>query len=228
MPRKVRAPDDAQRARPHRAAEQVRGDRRPDRDEHAAADRLDEPRGDELVHRLGRSGQRGPDDEHDERAQEQPARAPQVGEAAGHRHRQDVDQQVAVDDPAGLAQLDPGRSQGRVGEVGQDRRQRDGRDHELEAGQEHARPDHGEQHVRRTAVHPRECSGRGRCRRSGASGIGRFRRSPPQTGLDSAPSRLGRVPHESIWCFVSCARGRSSVWPCRRVRSNAPSRSSPR
>ena len=74
--------DDAQRTRPHRAPEQVRGDRRPDRDEHAAADRLDEPRGDELVHRLGGPGQRGPDDEHDERAQEQPSRAPQVGEAA--------------------------------------------------------------------------------------------------------------------------------------------------
>ena len=33
--------------------------------------------------------------------------APQVGEPAGHRHRQDVDEQVAVDDPARLAQLDP-------------------------------------------------------------------------------------------------------------------------
>ena len=40
-----------------------------------------------------------------------------------------------------------------VDEVGQDRRQRDGRDHQLEPGQEHARPEHGEQHERRTAIH---------------------------------------------------------------------------
>ena len=51
-----------------------------------------------------------PIDEDDQRAHEQPADAPQVGQPAGDRHRQDVDQQVAVDDPARLAQLDPGGS----------------------------------------------------------------------------------------------------------------------
>ena len=51
-----------------------------------------------------------------------------------------------------------------VGQVGQDRRQRDRRDHELQAGQEHARPDDGEQHERRAAVHAAECSGGGRGR----------------------------------------------------------------
>ena len=91
-------------------------------------------------------GQRGPEGEDDERAHEQPAGAPQVGQPAGHRHRQDVDQQVAVDDPARLAQLDPGGATGRVGQVGQDRRQRDRGDHELEAGQEDPDPDDGEQH----------------------------------------------------------------------------------
>ena len=45
----------------------------------------------------------------------------------------------------------------RVGEVGEDRRQGDRRDHQLEPGQEHADPDDGEQHERRTAVHRREC-----------------------------------------------------------------------
>ena len=41
--------DDAEGARASRAAEQVRRGRRPDRDEDAAADRLDEPGRDELV-----------------------------------------------------------------------------------------------------------------------------------------------------------------------------------
>ena len=35
-----------------------------------------------------------------------------------------------------------------VGEIGEDRRQGDGRDHQLEAGQEHAGPEDGEQHER--------------------------------------------------------------------------------
>ena len=46
----------------------------------------------------------------------------------------------------------------RIGQVGQDRRQRDRGDHELEAGQEDADPDDGEEHVRRAAVHVGECS----------------------------------------------------------------------
>ena len=120
IPRNVSAPTTPERPRPRRAAEQVRGGRRPDRDEHAAADRLDEPRRDELVERLGGAGQRRPDGEDDERAHEQPPGAPQVGQPAGHRHGQDVDQQVAVDDPARLAQLDPGgaRCSGRPGRPG--------------------------------------------------------------------------------------------------------------
>ena len=36
--------------------------------------------------------------------------------------------------------------------------QGDGRDHQLESGQEHARPEHDEQHEPRTATHRRECS----------------------------------------------------------------------
>ena len=94
----------------------------------------------------------------DQRAHEQPPDAPQVGQPAGHRHGQDVDQQVAVDDPAGLAQLDPGGAAVRIRQVGQDRRQGDRGDHELEAGQEDADPDDGEEHVRRAAVHAGECS----------------------------------------------------------------------
>ena len=109
--------------------------------------------------RLGQPGQRGAHHEDRERAEEQPPRAPQVGEPPGQRHREDVDEQVAVDDPARLAQLDPGGAAGRVGEVVEDRRQGDGRDHELEAGEEDARAEDGEQHERRSAVHGRECTG---------------------------------------------------------------------
>ena len=70
------------------AVVQVRGRGRPDRHEDAAADGLDEPRGDELVEALGGPGQGRPDDEHDERPEEQPAGAPQVGEPAGEGHDQ--------------------------------------------------------------------------------------------------------------------------------------------
>ena len=63
--------------------------------------------------------------------QEQPAGAPQVGQAAGEGHRPDVDEQVAIDHPGGRAQLGP------VGQAGHDRRQGHGRDHQLEAGEEH-------------------------------------------------------------------------------------------
>ena len=101
-----------------------------------------------------------PDREDRQRAEEQPPRAPQVRQPAGQRHRQDVDEQVAVDDPARLAQLDPGGAAARVGEVGEDRRQGDGRDHQLEAGQEHAGPEDGEQHERGPASMARECSRR--------------------------------------------------------------------
>ena len=68
--------DDPERPGPRGAVVQVRGGGRPDRDEHAAADGLDEAGGDELVQVLGGPGQRRPDDEHDQRAEEQPAGAP--------------------------------------------------------------------------------------------------------------------------------------------------------
>ena len=63
-------------------------------------------------------------------------------------------------------------------EVGQDRRQRHRRDHQLEPGQEDTDPDDGEQHVRRAAVH--------------APSVGGRRRSRPGTGasMEAAPSRL--------------------------------------
>ena len=47
-----------------------------------------------------------------------------------------------------------GRAVG-VDEVGEDGRQRDGRDHQLEAGEEHARAEDGEQHEAGPAVHRR-------------------------------------------------------------------------
>ena len=136
------------------------------------------PRGDELVHGLRRAGQRRSDREDDQRPHEQPPRPPQVGEPAGHRHRQDVDQQVAVDDPARLAQLDPGGAAVRVGQVGQDRRQGDRGDHQLEAGQEDAGPDDGEHHEGRSAVHGGECR--------------RALRMRPMSVVRVSPSRRGR------------------------------------
>ena len=79
----------------------------------AAAERLDEPRGDQLVERSGRGPASSDRREDDQRAQEQPARAPQVGQATGERHRDDVHQQVAVDDPRRLAQLGEASSRAR-------------------------------------------------------------------------------------------------------------------
>ena len=49
-------------------AEEVRRGGRPDRHQDPAADRLDQPRGDELVQALRQPGQDRPDDEHDQRA----------------------------------------------------------------------------------------------------------------------------------------------------------------
>jgi hypothetical protein len=135
--------------------------RRPDRDEHAATDRLDPSGDDQLVHGLRGACQRGSHGERGQRAHEQAAGPPQVGQPAGQRDRQDEDQQVAVDDPAGLSQLHPGRSRSRIGEVGQDGRQRHRGDHELETGEEDTRSEDGEEHERRAAVHLPEC--RARC-----------------------------------------------------------------
>src|SRR5204863_5100373 len=74
-----------------------------------------------------------------ERQKEEPARSPQVGQPAGQGHRDDVDEQIAVDDPRGVAEL------GDVREIAQDRRQGDGRDHQLEARQEDPDTEHAEQ-----------------------------------------------------------------------------------
>jgi hypothetical protein len=145
--------DHAERARPVVALEQVRRGRRRHGNEHAATNALEDPRGDELVEVLRRPGQPGTDDEQGQCANEQPSGAPQVGEPAGQRHRDDVREQVAVDDPARLAQLDPGGSAGRFDEVDEDRRQCDGRDDELEAGEEDADPEHDQEDQRRSAIH---------------------------------------------------------------------------
>jgi hypothetical protein len=163
-------PHDAECSRPGVAIEQVRGGRRPDRHEHTAADGLDEPRRDQLVEGLGPAGQRGADDEHSQRAQEQAPRSPQVGQPPGERHRDDVRQQVRVDDPGRLPQL--GKGEHRVlCEVEDDRRQRHGGDHQLEPGEEDPHPEDGEQHDRSGSVH--------------RASVPASRR---QTGLDTAPA----------------------------------------
>ena len=46
----------------------------------------------------------------------------------------------------------------RVGQVVEDRRQRDGRDQQLHAGEEDPGPEDGEQHERGPAIHRPECS----------------------------------------------------------------------
>ena len=57
MPRNVSAPMTPERPRPGVALEEVRGGGGGDRDDGAAADGLDQPRGDELVEALGEAGQ---------------------------------------------------------------------------------------------------------------------------------------------------------------------------
>ena len=72
---------------------------RPDGNEDAAADALDDPAGDQLVESLSAPRDCGSDDEDDKRAEEQPAGSPDIREATGKRHGDDIRQQVAVDDP---------------------------------------------------------------------------------------------------------------------------------
>ena len=62
--------DYAQGARPSGALEHVRGGGGGDGDDRAAAERLDEPRGDELVQALGEPGQERPESEDGEGDQE--------------------------------------------------------------------------------------------------------------------------------------------------------------
>ena len=145
--------DEAQGPRTPGAGKQVRRGRGRHRDHGPAADRLDEPRSDQQLERGRHPGQQAAHGEHDEGRQEQPPRAPQVGHPPGQRHRDDRHEEVAVDDPRRLAETGPAR------DVGHDRGQGDGRDHELEAGEEDAGAEDGEQQVR---VASRERVHRGR------------------------------------------------------------------
>ena len=106
-PEEGQRPDHAECSRPPVRPVQVSGGGGPDGHEHPAADRLDESRADQLVQVLRHPGEERSEREDDEGDHREPSRAPQVGEAPGERHHQDVDQQVPVDDPAGLAQLGP-------------------------------------------------------------------------------------------------------------------------
>ena len=116
MPRKVSAPITPS-AR-GRAAPSYRWDAaaRRDRDQRAAADGLDEAGEDQQLERRRRAREQRAEREHDERPEEQPAGAEQVGEPTRDRHRDHVHQQVAVDDPRRLAEAGP------AGEVDDDGR----------------------------------------------------------------------------------------------------------
>ena len=140
--------DDAERPGPGVALEEMRGRGRADRHEDPASEPLDEPRGDEQVERGRRPGQPGADRERREAGEEEPANPPQVGEAAGEGHRHDVHEQVAVDDPGRVPELRD------VGEVAEDRRQGDRRDHQLESGEECPGSEHDEEQGR-LAARPR-------------------------------------------------------------------------
>jgi hypothetical protein len=139
--------DDAERPGPGLAFEQMRGGGGCDRDDRAATYGLDEAGGDQLVETLGQARQERSDREDRQCGQKEPARAQQVGQPAGEGHGHDVDQQVAVDDPGGLAQVRP------VGDRRQNLRQGDGRDHQLEAGQEDADAENAQKQVRLSAAH---------------------------------------------------------------------------
>ena len=172
--------DDAQGPRPRRALEQVRGGGGGHWDDRAATDRLDEPGGDQLVEVLGDARQERPEGEDGKGGEEEPAGAPQVGQAAGQRHRHHVDQQVAVDDPGRLAQIRP------VGHRGQDLWQGHGRDHQLEAGQEDADAEDPQHQVRVASAHGPECMRHGR-----PLGTARLNRGRPLRRIRhrAAPSR---------------------------------------
>ena len=116
MPEERQRADDAERPRP-RVRPRTGARRRPCRPGPGRRHRaLDEPRRRSAGRGPGpRPASADPTMNTTSAAEEQPAGAPQVGQPAGQRHRHDVDEQIAVDDPAGLAQLDPGRAAGRVG-----------------------------------------------------------------------------------------------------------------
>src|SRR6185369_12342219 len=98
-PEERQSADDPEGPWPVVALEQVRRGRSPDRDEDAATDPLDDPARDQLIEVLAAAGDERADDEHDERTEEQPARAPHNRQATGEGHRDDVRQEIAIDDP---------------------------------------------------------------------------------------------------------------------------------
>ncbi len=99
--------DHPERPRPAEPREQVRGRGGGDRHQCSAAGGLHQPSGHELLQRLGPAGQRRADREQHQGREEQPPVAPQVGQPAGERHRHDVHEEVAVDDPRRLAKPGP-------------------------------------------------------------------------------------------------------------------------
>ena len=143
------------------ALEQMRCRRRPDGNEDAAADALDDPADDQLVEALSASRDDRSDDEDDQRAEEQAAGSPDVREATGQRHRDDIGEQVAVDDPRGVAELGEGGLAELIGdrEIEQDRRQRGRRDHQLEAGEEDPDPEDREEAPGTEPAHPGSVQG---------------------------------------------------------------------
>ena len=168
-PQERQRADHAERTGAIVALEEVGCGRRGHRDQRAAPQRLDGPGGDQLVERLGHPGQQRAQGEEDEGAEEEAPRTPGVRQATREGHRPDVDEEVGVDDPAGVAELGP------AAQVGDDRRERDRGDHQLEPGQEDAGSQDGEQHERDPAVHARSVGPR-RCRLRPAAGPAACRR----------------------------------------------------
>ena len=146
--------DGAKRPRPSVPFEQVRDGGRGHRYECAASQRLDQARDDQCVERLRQAGEQRADRERDQGRQEQPPCAPHIGQPARQRHRDDVGQQVAVDDPGRAPQLGDRRGNAlAVPERDDDRRQGDGRDHQFEAGQKDPHAQHDQEQQRLPAFH---------------------------------------------------------------------------
>ena len=149
------AADDPEGAGPIVALEEVRGRGRGDRDERAGPDGLDEPRPDEGVERGCGAAQERSQDERSQAAEQERSDTPAVGQPAGERHRHDRDQEVAVDDPGGAAEIAPRC------EVRDERGERDGRHHQLQARQEHGDGGDRQEHDRGTSIHRDECTREG-------------------------------------------------------------------
>ncbi len=109
------------------------GERHREGNQRAAAEALDYPGRDQPVDAALRARESGhprtqaPSREQEERDHVQAAGAPQVRGPAGEWHRNEVGQQVGVDDPRRASEIAP------AAEVGDDGRQRDRDDHELRA-----------------------------------------------------------------------------------------------